>query len=577
MAGSSFGQAFQSTFATEKIDFNHYSIESMGKGGKAYFCAGTLFDAASGNNDIHVFALDLNGNMIWERIIDHSKDDRALDICFDGKKNLVVTGYILSKKTGTKDLYVAQFDIGGTFITDHALTSFQSGVSAGTNVIYSQSKDEYIVGGFYADAMDSYPLGGNKAITVRFDNSLNYLDHIQISQELDGHSSINDIVEIKGKGYYLTGSIGLKYGAPNYATQGVLSMFVDFNLGLQTDLSFESTNSEHVGVSAIYSNFEDRVYLMSNNSIIHNPQISIIEDVMGSPVPTSNYYLELDPNYGSSNAAGFELKQSLSDPRLLVACGYFRTFTDGITSNNAIPWITEFEKESGGMVHYQHWPASSPNFHAHGGGVFSTFSGEHPYIFNQEILTERCDVDGYAFIGAREVGSNFGIDIVTTNLGWEMPCFKRDKYKELKIKSVKIVDTKITYDPIKYYNPKLDPKETKTKRFIYCDEIVDSPMILDQRVDEFSNADKMNEDRLTDIKTIPNPFNESINVVLNQKNEGGYFTIRNTLGQIVYQSQDFDHEIYQINIDGSEFKTGIYILNFTNNNGEQFTQKIVKK
>ena len=82
---------------------------------------------------------------------------------------------------------------------------------------------------------------------------------------------------------------------------------------------------------------------MSNNSVIHNPQISQIRDVSGGPFISTEYYLELDATYGQYNAAGFKLAMSPTNPHTLVAAGLFRTKDDYlVNTNSATPWIVEF-------------------------------------------------------------------------------------------------------------------------------------------------------------------------------------------------------------------------------------------
>ncbi len=571
----SYGQSFQSTIYQPGMDFNHYSIETTPSG--EYVCAGTLFDPA-GRTDIHVFKLDPMGNLVWEVVIDESDDDRALDVLVDPGDEIIVTGYISPVGVNWPELYMLKLDPSGGFVADSKLQHWHA--SAGTNVIYSQANGTYIVGGFYSEPL-SFPLIGNEAIVVEFDPSLNYMGHTQFSDVDMEHSSINDIVEIP-TGYFLTGSVSMSAGYPT-GEQGVLALIVDNSLNLTNNLSFEATNSEHCGISVDYDAGTDELFLMSNNSYIHNPQITVFQNVTGSPSISTEYYLELDPTYGSYNAAGFDLEICNWDPNTLVASGYFRTYDDGSGSIvNACPWIVQFERSSGSMVAGYYWPAPSPNFHSHGGGILSTFSGEHPYVFNQEIMTLRADGAGYVFVGPREVGSDFGIDIVTTIRMSDAPCFEPLMFDNPTISSnfIALADN---VTPIMNPNPNATVMPTGSGLEVFCPDLREkcSPIyneygIVVQDCDQASGTTaSINDLDAASMNVAPNPFTDRFTVEISGTNLNGQLVLINALGQTVYSSAQIGGEFYREQVDMGTFEKGIYILKFTDGNNEVL-KKIVK-
>lgn len=357
-------QPFGTVLFQQNVDYNHYSNETSITG--EYIFAGTRFEP--GNNDIHVFKLDPVGNMMWQQIIDMGSDDRALDVAEDPVTGeLIVCGY--TNLNGQPEFYVVKLDPAGNFIVDNILDGFPHPESAATNVIYSNNTGNYIVGGLYADVL-AVPLAGNAAVITEFDPGLNLMASNSFHGPNMMHAAVNDIVEIPA-GYFVTGSIDFTGSG---GVQGVLAITVDPGLNLMADASFESTNSEHNGVSAIYEDFSDRIHLMSNNSVVHNPQITTFDDPNGGLNIINQYYLALDPTFGSHNAAGFELRQSLSAPGdYLVAAGLFRTDYPGSPtpgSNNANMWVAEFETATGINVNTVVWDAPSPNFYLKVVGCF---------------------------------------------------------------------------------------------------------------------------------------------------------------------------------------------------------------
>lgn len=393
-------QSFERTLEQGSVDFNHYSVENSGK---EYVLAGTKFYNSASNNDIHIMKMDAGGNMMWEQYIDVSRDDRALDVTVDDKDNVIVCGYVLGRgPVGTiARPYVVKLDPNGNFIADLTIAGPMPyhANGAGTNIIFSKTKQVYIVGGFFAGNFAA-PLANNDAFVCEIPLSLSggatWATTFTGPQQT--HSSINDIVEVPSKGYFVTGSFDrtLWGGNPGSA---VIAYFIDFGGNPIHDLSFNSSNSTHQGVSAVYVPNDDYIYLMSNNSGYHNPQLTLIAEVSGpSPSIVSNYYLELDPSYGQMNAAGLQLRHSATDPKNLVAAGNFRNYPI-IYDPTMSTWISEFDKYTGTNIETWVRPASAPGAQFQGGSLLADFYGQFPYIYDPEILAYNSVNSGYCFLG----------------------------------------------------------------------------------------------------------------------------------------------------------------------------------
>ncbi|MFT5819208.1 MAG: hypothetical protein ACI8ZM_000431 [Crocinitomix sp.] len=572
-ATTSFGQAFQKTITNPNFDFNHYSIETLPSAGGGYVCAGTLF--GSGNNNMHIFRTDLSGNMLWEKVIDQSNDDRCLDLAIDPSGAIIITGYTTPGLANEPELYIAKLSPAGNISGDNSLSGYPA--SAGTNVVYSGSTNSYIVGGFYSNTLNGYPLTGNKALLVEFSASLGLNNYIEIGGGINQHSSINDIA-VTPAGYFITGSIGISgFGEE----QGVLAMMLDNSFGLIGDVSFESTNTQHAGVSVVFNQVDDAVYLMSNNSNGHNPQITLIKDVTSAPILAGEYLLNLDPSWGDYNAAGFQLRQAPWNANNLVACGYFKEFPDPNGNSSTTPWITEFDKGTGANVNCATWPNSAQSFHAHGGGILSTFEDEHPYIYNQEILTPRADGQGFVFVGPTRIGARFGIDLVTMHQGWGMPCYNNYNYSVLTAPSV-TVPTFVSNLPITDAPVGAVAQNMNSTWLIHCIAMASSASPV---VDEGSENDSspygtaagiITDSEIPSFEIAPNPFSNAFIVSLNGENIDGRISVLNSIGQVVFQSGPINGAFVRTEINSAQFEKGIYIITYSNAYGLQKTEKIVK-
>lgn len=567
-------QSFERVFYEPGTDMNHYSIETTPHG--EYVIAGTLF--RGGNRDIQVMMLDASGSLMWTVNLDESDDDRALDVVVDPNGDIVVVGYIQDVLSPSDaDLYVVKLDAAGNFMADLQVDGFHT--AAGTNVIYSYASNSYIVGGYMGEPFQ-VPMIGCVARVLELDMGLNITANTELSTVEFKHASINDIVEVP-TGYFITGSTAITGSSP-YGGEGVLAMFLDFGLNVTADLSFESTNSEHVGVSAVYDPDVDEVWLMSNNSVIHNPQISQIRDVSGSPFISTEYYLELDPTYGSLNAAGFKLDLSPyteADRPSLVAAGLYRTATDYAgNTNSAIPWIVEFDRSNGSRIGAFTWPAPSPNFHAHGDGLFSTFSGEHPYFFNQELMVPRPDRRGFALVGPKDEGGNYAIDVFTSLelTREEMPCFERLDYDPITIGHT---DIPVTDYPqvILDMMPNYPIPDFSMDERVYCDELFAyrAPEKTDNN--QVKTGSSMNLGEAT-VSVSPNPVNSSAFVeIYGADLTNNSLVITNSLGQVAFSINLTGGDYYSNRIDMTDLPNGLYFLTLTNAEGAVAVTKLIKE
>lgn len=563
-------------------DFQHYSIETTPGGD--YVLAGTVLNSAVGNTDIHLLKIDPTGTILWEVNLDYMGfDDAALDVVVDPAGEIVLTGHVCNSPN-FPEMYVAKYDPNGVFMADNIITGFPTAASSGTNIIYSSSTNHYIIGGFHADPPVMHPHVNAEAVLVEVDPALNPVTSSTFSfnggPAYDSHASINDVLEIPGVGYFATGSYESSAGTP-----GVLAVTVDLGLNLMMDNSFnDGTYIDQRGVTAFYDAATDEIFLVSNHDATSNPQIRRLVGASGGGAIAQELEINLfDPITGAViDASAFQLIDCPWNPSQMIMAGRFKfgniTGT-GVDNNN---WLLEVDKATLGLGASMMWDVTSPNYEAFAptvmGPLFSTYVGPHPYMYNEEIVTNRNDLMGVVTVTPTDIASpNFGIDVVTTNNMAALGCYQA-------LASFTNPTSHIP-EPIMFNPWPVSPMSPNIMggRSTGMDWNCHDPGL--PRLPGTGGGSEVNEAGVSSIaennggtiglNVSPNPSSNEFTIVLNGDNLDGTFTVSNAVGQIVYQSAQINGTTYTDRIDLSGFENGIYILRFTGNN-QQIVKKLIK-
>jgi hypothetical protein len=409
---SQLSHKFQNTIWNSEGDFNHFSIETI-KEDQSYVIGGTLFTASG--NDIYVIKVDKNGRLIWEQRLDFSSDDRILDVTIGNNKNIIVTGYIMDDTQNLSLLYIAEFDFFGTLIKDKKLPiEFEKdNNSIGTNVIYNEPTDSYIVGGFCLVGgiqYDPLTLTEYKSFVLSISSDFNRVNWCTRLFNTQGQmaNAVNDIINIENDKIFITGALG--FVDQGYTKQGVLAAFLDVSNGsITNNLSFTSACLSasscrswfHHGNSCFYDSDVDKIFLLSTQADKHTIQLTTIKDVMSSPV------IDLNRNESTgalSEGNGYQIMK-YEDNSFIVVGGHNQDanfFTARISYNlNPI----------GTGVFSDHL---APGIKSIGGSLLSSHNTSYykSFMYNQEILAKNITGNELVAIGPyKHITNSFGLEL----------------------------------------------------------------------------------------------------------------------------------------------------------------------
>ncbi len=113
-------------------------------------------------------------------------------------------------------------------------------------------------------------------------NNYNSMLYMPVEMDTPGISSwdydmLENITEVPGVGYFISGSCN----GPSSGEQNLITVGIDYAGSVTFSNIIDNTNSRYAGSSVMYNAPLNVVYLMANNSVIHQFQIAICDPLTG--------------------------------------------------------------------------------------------------------------------------------------------------------------------------------------------------------------------------------------------------------------------------------------------------------
>ena len=422
------------------LDHDHYSIINSSSSTTNRVMAGTL-DTPSGK-DIHVMEVDVAGNIVWETVYESGSDDRAFHILSVGNNGYLIVG--LTVANGQENALAVLVDLSGNLLASQMYPDLVMGIGSRFLHASEVTDDPSGMGGFIATGW----VGGSdepspkKAWVVRIDPSLSPMWTREYDSPVNSNNDFDmgsNIIEAKGKGFFLTGSSNPSNGL----VQLVLASAIDYGNNLLWQTSYSDTNgSGHyaAGASALYEDATETVFQLANFSIIHHFGVNVFDFNTGiRDVPNS---WEVFSQFGYANIQGFRLMESLSDPNNLVVSGYMRDHNwmvddpaspgGTVMEFGSVPFLMEIPKYPGAIIAGGGNPViwdrlyevPSPGYNV-SADIYDAFSaGQQPRIFHPEMAEGKSTGDGYVINAYRSpaAGNPFDLEFIETDLGGNNLC-----------------------------------------------------------------------------------------------------------------------------------------------------------
>lgn len=257
-------------------------------------------------------------------------------------------------------------------------------------------------------------------------NNFNILSYPPIEMDLPATSMwdydmLENITEVPGAGYFISGSCN----APASGEQNLITLGTDYAGNVTFSNIIDNTNSRFAGSSVMYNGPLNVVYLLANNSVIHQFQIAICDPLTGAFLtPWTRHQLAGYPIGSGVDQNGFRLQQSRDN--MIVIGGYLSapsgalpqlltpfqiTLKDNLTflaakiyqSGNNSPLAPSYFEESGNSVFI-----NTPDM------IVYNLSSNRTYLVNQNTINGGFDLNVSSLLKVSKCEKQASVSTFTT-------------------------------------------------------------------------------------------------------------------------------------------------------------------
>lgn len=271
----------------------------------------------------------LSGAPMISYYVDYPDSVYLMDFTIrEARNTIILTGMTSSLASGTPyKMIIAEVDLTtGTPVQSSLEYTFNGNSMVPHQVICSEATSQVtVVGTEILGTVTS----GNYAMIPKYGFVLgvdlanfNTILYSPIEMDLPAASiwdydMLENITEVPGSGYFISGSCN----GPGTGEQNLITMGTDYAGTVTFSNVIDNTNSRFAGSSVMYNAPLNVVYLLANNSIMHQFQVAMCDPLTGGFLgPWTRHQITALPIGSGVDQNGFRLQQSKSN--MIVVGGY---------------------------------------------------------------------------------------------------------------------------------------------------------------------------------------------------------------------------------------------------------------
>lgn len=269
-----------------------------------------------------------NGAPINIYYVDYPDATYLMDFTIrEATNTIILTGMTAATAAGTPfKMFVAEVDfMTGTPVQSSLEYTFSNNSMVPHQVIHSEANGQVIVVGTEIVGTitpNNFASNPKYGFVLGLDiNNFNNILFAPIEMNLptvsnSDYDMLENITEVDGSGYFISGSCNGPTGEQNLLTMGI-----DYGGAVTFSNIIDNTNYRYAGASVMYNSPMNVVYLMANNSIIHQFQIAMCDPISGLFLtPWTSHQFTAFPIGSGVDQNGFRLQQTPNDE--IIVGGY---------------------------------------------------------------------------------------------------------------------------------------------------------------------------------------------------------------------------------------------------------------
>lgn len=266
---------------------------------------------------------DFAANPLASFFLDLGTDATLMDfVVRPATETLLFTGYLTNSP---KELFVIETDFAGNMIQSNIHVQLSGYDQIPHQIIVSESAQQVLIVGTEIQGMltpTNYTTIPKTGMILGLDLANQAINLFSFESDSPGggsfdHDMLESVTEVPGVGYFMTGSANEPFGFE----QNLYVMGIDYAGAVMHSNIWDNTNSHYAGSSVMYSAASNVVYLLANNSVIHQYQVTFCDPATGAILTNMFSYTPVGfPIGGGIDVNGFRLQETRNNE--IVIGGY---------------------------------------------------------------------------------------------------------------------------------------------------------------------------------------------------------------------------------------------------------------
>ncbi|MES2556670.1 MAG: T9SS type A sorting domain-containing protein [Bacteroidota bacterium] len=497
---------------------------------------------------------DFAANPLASFYLDLAQDATLMDFVVRPATNtLLFTGYMTNSP---KELFVIETDFAGNMIQANIHGENNGNEQIPHQIIVSEAMQQVIIvgteiqGGLTPTNYTTIPKTG---LVLGLDLNNQAINLFSYESDSPGagffdHDMLESVTEVPGVGYFMTGSAN----EPAGFEQNLYVMGIDYSGALMHSNIWDNTNSHYAGSSVMYSPNYNVVYLLANNSVIHQYQVTYCDPNTGAILTNMYSYTPVGfPIGGGIDVNGFRLQETVD--KEIVIGGYITAWNTMYLPTLVTPFHVTLDGALTTMLDFKLYQSDN-NWNS---GDYYRMVGNSVYINTPDIIAYNELHDLTYMVNPNDIMK--GYDLTVSHAIKKTTCIKQFPTNVLVRTPINVGGANVPYLPMYQVGWSENPNGRNWKEVVLCKH---------KKLDIAASGSAVGI-------LFPNPATDQLTISL----ETGIRTVKLIdLNGALIQSTDLGADTRtEWTLSVVDLKAGVYIIETVDTEGTLIRERFVKE